>query len=128
MARFANAISFKALTLAVGLSALAGAASAGEVAAYAGKSIELKDVRGTVYYAPKGDAFEVVTTLDTDGHVFRIVSSLKSGQSATLSAPGAVGEDAATVEIRRDGDRLLVLDRTHERHAEIAVPTKSRDD
>jgi hypothetical protein len=128
MAQFTNAFSFKTLTLAAGLIALAGAASAGEVAAYAGKSIELKDVRGTVYYAPKGDAFEVVTTLDTDGHVFRIVSSLKSGQSATLSAPGAVGEDAATVEIKRDGDHLLVLDRTYQRHAEVAAPTRSRND
>jgi hypothetical protein len=53
---------------------------------------------------------------------------LKSGQSATLSAPGAVGEDAATVEIKRDGDRLLVLDRTHERHAEVTLPTERRSD
>ena len=82
MAQFTNAFIFKTLTLAAGLIALAAAASAGDVAAYAGKSIELKDVRGTVYYAPKGDAFEVVTTLDTDGHVFRIVSSLKSGTPA----------------------------------------------
>jgi hypothetical protein len=128
MAQFTAAFSLKTLTLAAGLLALAGGASAGEIAAYAGKSIELKDVRGTVYFAPKGDAFEVVTTLDTDGHVFRIVSSLTSGQSATLSAPGALGEDAATVEIKREGDHLLVVDRTHQNHAEITVPTNRRDD
>ena len=128
MVQFTAAFRLKTLTLAAGLVALAGAASAGEVAAYAGKSVELKDLRGTVYYVPKGDAFEVVTTLDSDGHVFRIVSSLKSGQRAVLSSPGAAGEDAAAVEIRREGDRLLVIDRTHQNHAQITVPTKSRND
>lgn len=128
MAQFTAALRFKTLTLAAGLIAGAGFAQAGELAAYAGKSIELKDVRGTVYFAPKGDAFEVVTTLDADGHVFRIVSSLKSGQSATLSAPGVLGEDAATVELKREGDHLLVVDRSHQHHAEIIVPTDRRND
>ncbi|MGO9390082.1 hypothetical protein [Rhodoblastus sp.] len=128
MAHFTTGFGLKPLTLAAGLFTLAGAATAGEVAAYAGKSIELKDVRGALYYTPKGDAFEVVTTLDSGGHVFRIVSSLKSGQAAVLSVPGAVGEDAPTVEIKREGDRLLVVDRTHQNHAETTVPTNSRND
>jgi hypothetical protein len=128
MVQFTAAFNLKTIALAAGLLALAGAASAGEITAYAGKSVELTDLRGTVYYVPKGDVFEVVTTLDSDGHVFRIVSSLKSGQTAVLSTPGAVGEDAATLEIRREGDRLMVIDRTHQNHAEITAPGKSRND
>jgi hypothetical protein len=104
------------------------AASAGELKAFAGKSIELKDVRGLIYFTPKGDAFEVVTTLDSEGHAFRVVSSLKDGQSTVLSAPGAAGEDAATVEIRREGDRLSVIDRTRQHRAEVTLPNGRRAD
>jgi hypothetical protein len=73
-------------------------------------------------------AFEVVTTLDSDGHVLRIVSSLKTGQTTVLSVPGMVGENAPTVEIKREGDRLLVDGLAHQDHADFAVPTNSRDD
>jgi len=97
---------------------LAGAAGAAELPAFSGKSIELKNVRGLVYFVPKGEVFEVVTTLDSDGHVFRVVSSLKDGQSTVLSAPGAEGEAAAAVEIRREGDRLRVIDAARRDHAE----------
>ena len=107
---------------------IAGAASAAELKAYAGKSIELKDVHGLIYFTPKGDVFEVVTTLDSDGHAFRVVSSLKDGQSTVLSAPGALGEDAATVEIRREGDRLSVIDHTRQRRAEVTLPNGHRAD
>jgi hypothetical protein len=128
MAQFTAAFGLKTLTLAAGLIAVAGFAHAGEVAAYAGKTIELKDLRGTVYYAPKGDAFEVVTTLGADGHVFRVISSLKSGESTTLSAPGAVGEQSATVEIKREGDRLYVVDTTRQHRADITASTNRSND
>ncbi|MCW2273399.1 hypothetical protein GJ654_05850 [Rhodoblastus acidophilus] len=107
---------------------ISGAASAVELKAYAGKSIELKDVHGLIYYTPKGDVFEVVTTLDTEGHAFRVVSSLKDGQSTTLSAPGAPGEEAATVEIRREGDSLSVIDHTRQHRAEVTLPNGRRAD
>jgi hypothetical protein len=120
------------LHLATGLvcavALFAGPASAVELKAFAGKSIELKDVRGLIYYTPKGDVFEVVTTLDSEGHAFRVVSSLKDGQSTVLSAPGALGEDAATVEIRREGDRLSVIDHTRQHRAEVTLPNGHRAD
>jgi hypothetical protein len=116
------------VVFAAGLLALAGAASASELKAYAGQSIELKDVRGLVYFTPKGETFEVVTTLDTDGHAFRVISSLKDGQSTILSAPGALGEDAATVEIRREGDSLSVTDRTRQHRADATLPNAPRAD
>jgi hypothetical protein len=107
---------------------LAGAAGAADLKAYAGKSIELRDVRGLVYFTPKGETFEVVTTLDHQGQPFRVVSSLRDGQSTTLSVPGALGEDAATVEIRREGDRVSVIDRTRQHRAEVTLPNGRRAD
>jgi len=118
-----------AAALFAGAAALAaGAASAAELKAYAGKSIELKDIHGLIYYAPKGDAFEVATTLDSEGHAFRVVSMLRDGQSAVLSAPGAPGEAAATVEIRREDDRLQVIDHTRPHRAEVTLPNGRRAD
>ncbi len=108
---------------AAALLSFCAASQAGELRAYAGKSISLKNVNGTIYYAPKGDAFEVTATLDSEGHPFRVVTALKDGQSATLSAPGALGEDAATVEIKREGDHLFVTDRTRQHRAELASPS-----
>jgi hypothetical protein len=118
----------KLLTSAVGFAALSlafcGAAHAGEIRAYAGKSIELKDVRGTVYYAPNGKAFDVVVTLDSDGRPVRFVSSLQPGQATTVSTPGAVGETGAVVEIKREGDHLFINDRSRQQRAE-AAPVKA---
>lgn len=108
--------------------ALSGAAGAAELRAFAGQTIALKDVRGTVYYAPNGKAFDVVVTLDSDGHPLRFVSSLQPGQATTVSTPGAIGEATTTVEIKREGDRLFVVDRTRQQRAEANVPGARRDD
>jgi hypothetical protein len=113
---------------AAGLLVLAGVASAAELKAYAGKSIELRDTHGLVYFTPKGDAFEVVATLDTEGHPFRVISSLKDGQSTILSVPGALGEEPATVEIRRVGDIVSVIDHTLQHRAEAILPNLGRAD
>jgi len=108
--------------------ALATAAEAGELRAYAGKSIELKDVRGTVYYAPNGKAFDVVVTLDSDGRPVRFVTSLQPGQATTVSTPGAVGETGAIVEIKREGDRLFINDRARQQRADAAPVKAARAD
>jgi hypothetical protein len=110
------------------LFALTGAARSEELAAFAGKSIALKDIHGTVYYVPNGDAFDVVVTLDSEGHPFRFVASLQSGQSTQLSAPGAVDEPAAVVEIKREGDRLLILDHARQQHRADANVSANRAD
>jgi hypothetical protein len=118
----------RAATAAVcvaGLLVLAGAAAA-ELKPYAGKSFELRDVHGVVYYTPKGDSLEVVATLDAEGHPFRVVSSLKDGQSTVLSVPGAPGEEAASFEIRRAGDAIFVIDHTSQHRAEVTLPNGRR--
>jgi hypothetical protein len=106
---------------AIGLFALTGAARSEELAAYAGKSVALKDIHGTIYYVPRGEAFDVVVTLDSEGHPFRFTASLRPGQSTTLSAPGAVDEPAAVVEIKRLGDRLYVVDHARQHRADARV-------
>lgn len=108
--------------------AVAVAASAAELKPYAGRSIELRDTHGLIYYTPRGDVFEVVATLDTEGHAFRVISTLKDGQSTLLSVPGALGEEAATVEIRREGDKVSVVDRTLQHRAEVTLPDGRRAD
>lgn len=113
---------------AAALLALAGVAAAAELKPYAGRSFELRDVHGLVYYTPKGDSMEVVATLDAEGHPFRVVSSLKDGQSTILSVPGAPGEEAATLEIRRAGDAVLVIDHTLQHRAEVTLPNGRRAD
>ena len=130
MAELSTKFLAKSVALAAGLMVVGGAALGADVAAYAGKSIELKDVHGTVYYAPHGDAFDVVVTLDSDGHPMRVLSSLQAGQKTVLSVPGALGEAATTVEIKREGDHLVVSDTTRQQRADAAAPIKSarRDD
>ena len=82
-------------------------------------------MRGTVYYAPHGDAFDVVVTLDSDGHPMRVVSSLQPGQKTVLSVPGALGEAATTMEIKREGDQLVVSDTTRQQRADAAAPSRA---
>ena len=72
-------------------------------------------------------AFEVVTTLDGDGHPFRVVTSLKDGQSTTFSIPGAVGEKSTVVEVKREGQRLLVTDGASDRRAELTPRVRVAD-
>jgi hypothetical protein len=129
LAHFSTKFLTRTTLLAAGLLVICGAAGAAELAPYAGRSIALKDVQGTVYYTPHGDAFDVVVTLDSDGHAFRFVSSLQSGQKTTVSTPGAVGETATTIEIKREGDRLLVSDRNGQHRAEAtSIKSVRRED
>lgn len=93
------------------------AARAEELAPYAGHSVALDATRGTVYFAPNGADFVVVATLDSDGRIVRIVTTLESGQTTKISTPGASGGNEAAVELRRQGDRVFVDD--HPRLARV---------
>jgi len=93
-----------------GLMALPTGAAADELAAFAGQTVILRGYHGTVYYAPRGADFVVVVTMDNAGQPVRFVTSLKPGQRAKISTPGAQGEADAAVVFRRDGDQLFVDD------------------
>ena len=65
-----------------------------------------------VYYTVEGAAFRVVTTLGTDREgataPVRLVSYLAPGQRAEISVAGAAGAGPDTLELVRDGGRLVV--------------------
>ena len=83
-----------------------GAARATGLRPIEGKSIDIGGVSGEVYYTIEPDGFHVVTTVaqGETGTPIRVVSVLAPGQSVVLSTP----DQAAALEIRRDGDSVLV--------------------
>ena len=87
--------------------ALLGAAHANGLRPIEGRSIDLGDVSGVVYYTAEPDGFRVVTTLAQGdaGTPIRFVSVLAPGQRVVLSTPH---HQADALEISRNGDMLLV--------------------
>ena len=75
---------------AVGL--VAGSASADELTAIQGGSIDLGTYQGVVYYVEEGDDFNVVTTLASadSGMPLRFVVTLSEDEHFLITAPGAV--------------------------------------
>jgi hypothetical protein len=83
-----------------------GAAQANGLKPIEGRSINLGDVSGVVYYTVEPDGFRVVTTLAQGeaGTPIRFVSVLAPGQRVLLSTP----RQADAVEISRNGDDVSV--------------------
>jgi len=93
------------LAAAVTLASL-GAAQANNLKPIEGRSINLGDVSGVVYYTVEPDGFRVVTTLAEaeKGTPIRFVSVLAPGQRVLLSTP----HQAGALEISRNGDNVTV--------------------
>ena len=83
-----------------------GAAQANNLKPIEGRSINLGDVSGVVYYTIEPDGFRVVTTLAEaeKGTPIRFVSVLAPGQRVLLSTP----HQAGALEISRNGDDVSV--------------------
>ena len=83
-----------------------GAAQANNLKPIEGRSINLGDVSGVVYYTIEPDGFRFVTTLaEADkGTPIRFVSVLAPGQRVLLSTP----HQAGALEISRNGDNVTV--------------------
>jgi hypothetical protein len=69
------------------------------------------------YWAGASDGWHVITTVNTSAgeesdsaNVVRFSSVLLPGQSQVISVPGAVGEDAHVLQIRRTDDRIEVAE------------------
>ena len=94
------------LAAALTLASLGTAAQANGLKPIEGRSVNLGDVSGVVYYTIERDGFHVVTTLANGetGMPIRVVSILSPGQQVVLSTP----TQAAGIEISREGDRVLV--------------------
>lgn len=97
---------------ALALIPLALAAPAGAAdQAPAAHRIDLGDVSGIAYYTVADDGLRVVATLGAvDGAMpVRVAATLAPAQRIALSVPGAAGTAPRSIDILRDGDRILVV-------------------
>jgi hypothetical protein len=103
-------IGFRTVFAAAALALAAGTVHAGEFSPMEGKSIRLGEILGNAYYTVERDGFRVVATLAQGeaGTPVRIVGVLGPGQSLVLSTPHEAGTAPSAVEIRREGDQVLV--------------------
>ena len=89
---------------------MARSASAGELTAIQGGSIDVGTYRGVVYYTDEGDDFRVITTiasLDSSEPV-RFVATLAENEHLLISVPGKLGETAQVFDIERFNGKLLL--------------------
>ncbi len=89
-----------------------GAARAGELNEIRPQNIDLGEVSGVAYYTVQRDGFHVVATLAQGeaGTPVRFQAVLVPGQSVVLSTPRVVGVAPVAVEIRRQGDKVFVVE------------------
>ena len=95
------------LAAALTFASLGTAAQANGLKPIEGRSVNLGDVSGVVYYTIEPDGFRVVTTLaeaEKGTPPIRFVSVLAPGQRVLLSTP----RQADAVEISRNGDDVSV--------------------
>jgi hypothetical protein len=87
-----------------------GAAHAAELRPLQASGIALGELAGVAYYTRENDGYHVVATLAAGENAapVRFAATLLPGQKTTLSVPRAGGRDAASVEISRIGDRVIV--------------------
>jgi hypothetical protein len=97
-----------ALALTLGTMAGAGAA---ELQPSDSHSIDLRNLKGVAYYTVEsGGDYRIVVTVAEDESVspVRFVTLLRPDQKVTLSVPGEVGSQEASIEIARQGDAVIV--------------------
>jgi hypothetical protein len=112
----ATAVALAAVAPAAALRATDGAAATQAVAAgedlspLEGRTVELGEMRGIVYYTAEPDGMRLVATLAAgeEGVPVRIVTTLADGQSLVLSAPRAPGVAPHRTEIVRHGARVSI--------------------
>jgi len=106
-------ILFGALALVLGSIAGAGA---GELQPSASHSVDLGGLKGVAYYTVEaGGDYRVVVTVAQGETVapVRFVALLSPNQKLTLSVPGEVGSQEATLDIARQGDKVIVSSSPH---------------
>jgi hypothetical protein len=97
-------------TALVALCVAASSASAEELTALQGGSVELSTFHGVIYYTEENDGYRVVATIAASegGFPVRFVATLAEGQKVAISVPGKLGEVSETVEFTRFGGKLVV--------------------
>jgi hypothetical protein len=102
-----------AAIVAAGLVATVGsspsAAGAKELGPLQALSLRFGDTNGVAYYTVQGASYHVVATLAAErGTPLRFEGSLLPGQKLIVSIPDSAGAKAQTIELFRQGNRLLV--------------------
>jgi hypothetical protein len=89
-----------------------GASTAAELTPVNGYSVHLARYAGVVYYTVGGDGYDVVATLGAgaEEQPIRFIASLRPGQKMVISVPRSVGQPSSDLEIRRDGDVMVLND------------------
>jgi hypothetical protein len=80
-----------------------------EIAALQGQDFVLGDTMGVAYFTTEPGGLRLVATVKSNqGSPVRFVATLAPEQTATVSVPGRVGEEATEVSFVRRGERLIV--------------------
>ncbi|MGX9180357.1 hypothetical protein [Mesorhizobium sp. BHbdii] len=97
-------------TALAALCVVAGAASAGELTARQGGSVDLGNFHGVVYYTEAADGYRVVTTMTAgeESLPVRLVATLTEGQAFVISVPGELAGAGQALEISRAQGKLVV--------------------
>jgi hypothetical protein len=92
--------------------AMSGVAVAGELVPGRAHDIHLGRFEGVVYYSVEQDGYKIVATLASGAGALpiRFVSTLGPGQRLAISVPRSADQPSIDLEIRRDGEALLVSD------------------
>jgi hypothetical protein len=97
-------------TALAALCLVASSASAGELTARQGGSVDLGNFHGVVYYTEADDGYRVVTTMAAgeESLPVRFVATLTEGQAMVISVPGALPGPGQALEISRAKGKLVV--------------------
>jgi hypothetical protein len=80
-----------------------------EIAAEQGQDFVLGDTAGIAYFTSDPGGLRLVATVkNTEGSPVRFVATLAPEQTAIVSIPGKVGEEATEVSFVRHGERIIV--------------------
>ncbi|TIO07630.1 hypothetical protein [Mesorhizobium sp.] len=97
-------------TAIAALCVAASSASAGELTARQGGTVDLGNFHGVVYYTEADDGYRVVTTMAAGEETLpvRFVATLTEGQAVVISVPGAFKDPGQALEISRAEGKLVV--------------------
>jgi hypothetical protein len=97
-------------TALAALCVAASSASAGELTARQGGTVDLGNFHGVVYYTEADDGYRVVTTMAAgeENLPVRFVATLTEGQAMVISVPGELAKPGQTLEISRAKGKLVV--------------------
>ncbi|RWJ26784.1 MAG: hypothetical protein EOR27_14890 [Mesorhizobium sp.] len=97
-------------TVLAALCVVAGSASAGELTARQGGSVDLGNFHGVVYFTEAADGYRVVTTMAAgeEGLPVRFVATLTEDQAFVISVPGELAGAGQALEISRTQGKLVV--------------------